>query len=88
MRSRIGPIEVGGMTLFGALAVAVVICACNAPALATSRGVAKEARTVHLVERARLKLSSEKGATITEHGRQPAHTTHRSLRSLRYILNR
>jgi hypothetical protein len=56
------------MTWFGAFAVAVATCACNAPALATNRSVAKEARTVRLVERARLKLSSEKGATITEHG--------------------
>lgn len=47
------------------LSVLSVLCPV---ALATNKNDAMMARTVNLVEKARLKLSTEKGATITEHG--------------------
>ena len=65
MRPHIRPIQAyGPMWLYGLL----LVVALSLPALARSQGNAKEARTVRLVENARLKLRSEKGATIIEHG--------------------
>ena len=68
MRSRIGPIPVRVVWL-AALVLLAAIRALSTPALGMTSATAKEARTVYLTERARLKLSSEKGATIVERGR-------------------
>jgi hypothetical protein len=43
--------------------------ALSTPALGTGNAPAKDARTVYLVEHAHLRLVSEHGATITEHGK-------------------
>lgn len=53
--------------LYAFVLIAVTIfCSKTAPAESASN--AKASKTVYLTENAHLKLSSEKGATITEHG--------------------
>ncbi len=67
MRPRIEP-TISQLLWLTTLALAVTGI-LGVPAIGKITPAAREARTVYLVERARLKLATEKGATITERGR-------------------
>ncbi len=68
MKSRVAPIPGHAPAWLVGITLAIALGALCPGALATNKNGAMIARTVYLVEKARLKLSTEKGATITERG--------------------
>ena len=70
MRSRLEPTTRHRLRFTAtALVLLTTLGIAGAPAIAKTTPAAKETRTVYIVEQARLKLTTEKGATITERGR-------------------
>ena len=76
MRRDMGAVRAGSAVLGCALALAVSALGSETPALGTTtpafgttgHGTAREARTINLVESARLDLTGEEGAELSERG--------------------
>ena len=68
MRPRATPAMVRVLAWRCGALFTVILGAISPAALAMNKNEATQARMVYLIEKGRLKLSTEKGATVTEHG--------------------